>query len=197
MANPKLIGGEIPVSPWVERFLAGAPKDRPVLDVACGAGRHTRLAAGRGYKVTAVDRAPEILDEFADDPLITPIVRDLEDGWPWPFQPNSFGAVIVTNYLHRPLLNGIAASLDDGGILIYETFARGHERYRKPSRPEFLLQPNELARMALDAGLTIVAFEQGERASSGPTGGAGIIQRIAAVGPAHPWAEAQPLLLPS
>jgi SAM-dependent methyltransferase len=191
-----LLGVNLPPSPWVARFLSGAPAGREVLDLACGGGRHARLAARLGFGVVAVDRQPEIVAALADEPRISPMVFDLEVGAPWPFEPGRFGAVIVTNYLHRPLLADISAAISDDGVLIYETFAVGHERYRMPSNPDFLLKPNELLPPVLAAGLVVVGFEQGER-PLGPDGRAdgrdgGIVQRIAAVGPAHPWAFATP-----
>ena len=126
-----------------------------VLDVACGAGRHARLLARLGFEVDAVDREPRL---FIDPP---PGVRllgaDLEGG-PWPYAGRRFDAIVVTNYLHRPLLPTLAASLEPGGLLVYETFARGNERFGKPSNPAFLLAPGELLE-AVRGRLRVIAFE--------------------------------------
>jgi SAM-dependent methyltransferase len=124
----------------------------PVLDVACGAGRHARLFAGRGLEVVAVDREPQRIEG------VRFVQADLE-GAPWPFTGQRFGGIVVTNYLHRPLLPLLEASVADGGVLIYETFMAGNERYGRPSNPDFLLHPGELLRVF--AALTVVAFEQG------------------------------------
>jgi hypothetical protein len=70
-----------------------------------------------------------------------------------------FDAVVVTNYLWRPLLPVIVDSVAPGGALIYETFAAGNEAYGKPSRADFLLQSGEL--LVACAGLRVVAFEDG------------------------------------
>jgi hypothetical protein len=89
-----------------------------------------------------------------------------------------FDAVVVTNYLWRPLLPTLLASLAPGGVLIYETFAAGNETVGKPSRPDFLLQPGEL--LQLCQSLRTVAYEDGfETALAGTT--ARFVQRIAAV----------------
>jgi len=64
-----------------------------------------------------------------------------------------------TRSLWRSLLPQIVESVDAGGVLIYETFAAGNERYGKPSNPDFLLRPGEL--LALVQGLRVVAFEDG------------------------------------
>ena len=48
-----------------------------------------------------------------------------------------FDAVVVTNYLWRPLWAQILDSVKPGGVLLYETFAQGNEVFGKPSRPDF------------------------------------------------------------
>jgi SAM-dependent methyltransferase len=140
-------------SPWVVRWAPLVARG-PVLDVASGAGRHARLFAARGLEVIAVDREERVI------PGVQFVRADLEDGGPWPFAGRRFGAIVVTNYLHRPLFDPLAAALDEGGVLIYETFMLGNERFGKPSNPSFLLRPGEL--LQAFSGLTVVAFEQGE-----------------------------------
>ena len=139
-------------SRWVLRWIELVDRG-PVLDVAAGSGRHSILFAERGLEVIAVDR----------EPLNVPGVRfvhaDLEEGGPWPFAGQRFAAIVVTNYLHRPLFPHLAASLAEGGVLIYETFMVGNERFGRPSNPAFLLQPGEL--LSAFASLTPIAFEQG------------------------------------
>ena len=160
-------------SAWVRGFL---PLIRPagsVLDLAAGGGRHTRLLVDAGFRVTAVDRDITRLRPFAGARCE---VRqaDLESGTPWPLG-SGWDGIVATNYLHRPLLAPIAAALAAGGIVIYETFAAGNERFGLPHNPNFLLRPGEL--LAAFAALTVVAFEQGEVAKPRPAQ----IQRIAAV----------------
>lgn len=168
-------------SPWVARFAALIPAGE-VLDLACGGGRHARLLAARGHRVLAVDRDGAALAQLAGDGIRT-LQLDLEDGAPpgpdWPLQPGRYAGIVVTNYLHRPLLPALAASLAPGGVLIYETFARGNERFGKPSNPDFLLQPGELlelARSAAPAPLRVLAFEQGQVDAPQPA----VLQRICA-----------------
>ena len=69
-----------------------------------------------------------------------------------------FDLVLVTNYLHRPILPDIIGAVAPGGLLLYETFALGNERFGKPSNPDFLLRPGELA-AAVAGHLEILAFE--------------------------------------
>lgn len=138
----------------------------PVLDVASGAGRHARLFAARGLEVVAVDREAHAI------PGVRFVQADLEDGGPWPFAGQRFGGIVVTNYLHRPLFGHLAAALDEGGALIYETFMLGNERFGKPSNPDFLLRPGEL--LQAFGALTLVAFEQGVRENA-------VVQRICVI----------------
>ncbi len=182
-------------SDWVERFLAGVPAGGPVLDLACGAGRHLRRALALGHPVAGLDRDVSGLADLAGRPEVEIVAHDLEaeGGLDLPFGPRRFAGVIVTNYLFRPLLARLPSLVAADGVLIYETFARGHERHGKPSNPAFMLAPNELLAPAILADLAVVAFEQGEvAAETAGTRSPKILQRLAAVGPAHPWTFARP-----
>ena len=151
-------GAEAP-SPWVARFAHLIAPGAHVLDVACGAGRHTILFAARGCSVDAVDRDAALARLFAGQANVRFLPADIEAG-AWPYAGRQFGAVIVTNYLHRPLFPVLRDAVAENGVLIYETFARGNEAFGKPSNPAFLLQPREL----LDTfaqGFSIVAYEEG------------------------------------
>ena len=143
-------------SPWVRRWTHLVPAGAPVLDVACGAGRHMRWFASKGHPVTGVDRSPEAI--AAVKGIGEAVQADIENG-PWPFEGRRFGAVVVTNYLWRPLLPAIVDSVAPGGVLIYETFAVGNETVGKPSRPDFLLKPGELLQACSE--LSVGAYEDG------------------------------------
>ena len=145
-----------PPSDWLRRFAHLLRPGGSVLDLACGSGRHVRWLAHQGFAVTGIDR-----DAAATEPLRAVaeiIVADLEAA-PWPLPGRRFDAVVVTNYLWRPLWPALRAALDDGGVLVYETFALGQHLIGRPSRPDFLLQPGELLQVV--AGLHVVAFEDG------------------------------------
>jgi SAM-dependent methyltransferase len=143
-------------SDWVRRWAHLIRPGGSVLDVACGSGRHLRWLHERGFRVTGVDRDAAALRTLAG--IAETLAADIEGG-PWPLPGRRFDAVLVTNYLWRPLTPALLAALDDGAVYLHETFAEGQQTIGKPSRPEFLLQPGELLRLA--AGLRVVAFEDG------------------------------------
>ena len=143
-----------------------------VLDVAAGGGRHSRFLAERGHKVTALDRDTSRL---APHPGVEIVHADLEDGSPWPLPGRTFAAVVVTNYLHRPLFPALLDALAPGGVLLYETFMAGNERFGEPSRPAFLLEDGELLEL-VRGRLAVTAYEA--RLISEPR--MAMVQRIAA-----------------
>lgn len=146
-------------SPWVTRFAHLFMPSQAILDVACGAGRHVNFFANKGCAVTALDVSNEALQAVTThSPSARTIQADIENA-PWPLTGETFDAVVVTNYLWRPLFPQLLASLKDEGVLLYETFAVGNETVGKPSRPDFLLKSKEL--LQLCEGLHVIAYEEG------------------------------------
>jgi SAM-dependent methyltransferase len=173
-------------SSWVRRFAPLVPAGE-VLDLACGSGRHARLFAALGHPVLALDRDPQALAATAGEGIAT-MEYDLErDGAAWPFAPGRFAGIVVTNYLHRPLMASLMSSLAPEGVLIYETFAVGNERFGKPSNPGFLLRRGELLGHASKAGLAVIAFEDGFVEQPKPA----MVQRLCASGPAYAFVDAK------
>jgi SAM-dependent methyltransferase len=171
-------------SPWVTRFAALVPPGSRVLDLAAGNGRHARFFAARGATVLAVDRDADSLRLLAAVAGIETRMLDLETGT-WPLAGRAFDAIVVTNYLHRPLFPHLRAALVPDGVLLYETFAMGNEAYGRPANPDFLLCRDELLSLAsLAPAMTVVAFEQGLVEGDGRKA---VVQRLAAVGPARQW----------
>jgi SAM-dependent methyltransferase len=160
---------------WVVRHSTRIAPGGQVLDLACGSGRHAIWLAQQGYHVEAVDRDSTLLSNMMEIANIHLTTTDLEAGT-WPYAAQQFDGIIVSRYLHRPLFPHIAEALKPGGVLIYETFMQGNERYGKPSNPDFLLQPDELHNV-FSPWLTELAFEQGEEPSPKPA----VMQRICAV----------------
>jgi SAM-dependent methyltransferase len=184
----KAKGELVPPSAWVARFIQAVRAGGSVLDVACGSGRHLRLALDRGLEAVGIDRDLSLVADLQGRPGLRLVAADLESGRPFPLAGMVFDGVIVTNYLWRPILPEIVACVGRDGILIYETFAAGNERFGRPANPEFLLRPGELLTVVAPR-LTAIAFEH-VRLSDPPR----IVQRIAAVGPDHFWLKDPPAL---
>ena len=146
-----------------------------MLDLACGSGRHVRLLLECGHPVVALDRDAEALATLPASPALEIITTDLENGSHWPLVERPFAAIVVTNYLHRPLFPTILAALEPNGLLIYETFALGNERFGRPRNPDFLLKPGELIEVVRGT-CAVIAYECLELAEPRPA----VVQRIAA-----------------
>jgi SAM-dependent methyltransferase len=147
-----------------------------VLDLAAGHGRHSRALAARGLHVLAVDVDVSGLNDTG----VEVVAVDLETG-PWPLAGRTFDGIVITNYLHRPHFPHLIAALNDGGVLIFETFAEGNEKLGRPRNPDFLLAPGELLKAFGDA-LQVVAYEHGEEQHPRPA----VRQRLCAVKQASP-----------
>jgi SAM-dependent methyltransferase len=128
-----------------------------------------------------VDRDAGAIASLRSVPGVSAAVADLESG-SWPFRGRRFDAVVVCNYLWRPLFPGIIDALAPAGVLLYETFAVGNEKYGKPSNPDFLLRPGELLTV-LQERCRVIAFEDLYVNEPNPA----MVQRICAV--AHPRPE--------
>ncbi len=168
-------------SDWVQRWTHLLTPGAKALDLASGRGRHTRWLQAQGHKVLAIDRDAQAVAAIDGLKLegVQTLAADLESG-PWPLTGQAFDAIVVTNYLWRPLLPTIVASLAAGGVLIYETFTAGNETVGKPSRPDFLLRPGEL--LTACQALRVVAYEDG---FIGAPATERFVQRIVAVRPAN------------
>ncbi|MEZ5830076.1 MAG: class I SAM-dependent methyltransferase [Dongiaceae bacterium] len=162
-------------SAWIQAHSTLIPAGSRILDLAAGSGRHARYFNRLDNKVTALDRDVSGLRELAGAGVEV-LAADLEDGSPWPLGERLFDGIVVTNYLHRPLFTRLAAALAPGGVLIYETFGTGNERFGKPSNPAFLLRPGELLAFAAAHNLQVLAYECGEVSAPKPA----IIQRMVA-----------------
>ncbi|WP_296654952.1 methyltransferase domain-containing protein [Paraburkholderia sp.] len=163
-------------SRWVRQWAHLVAPGQAVLEVASGMGRNARFFAQRGHPVLALDRDAAALSTMAGVAEIETLECDLE-GAPWPLAPErQFAAVVVTHYLHRPLMPRLIDALAPGGVLIYETFAQGNETVGKPSNPAFLLAPGELLAVCTPA-LRVIAYQDGFLAEPREA----FIQRICAV----------------
>jgi SAM-dependent methyltransferase len=170
-------------SGWVARHLELIPQNGRVLDLACGAGRHTRLLAAGGFTVVAEDQDLGRIRDLEDRKNIELREADLE-ARDWPLAGERFAGIVVSNYLYRPHLRNLIDNLADDGVLIYTTFALGNEKLGRPRNPDFLLRPNELLN-TFGTDLHVIAFEQLTVDVPSPA----VRQRICAVGKTHPLAR--------
>ena len=158
---------------WIVQWAGLVIPESTVLDLAAGRGRHALFFAERGHKVVAVDRDTSRLP---DHPNIAPLMADLEDGSPWPLT-RRFGAVVVTNYLHRPLMPALLDAVEPGGVLLYQTFMEGNERFGRPTNPDHLLRDGELLDR-VRGRFSVTAYEA--RLISDPAARMSMVQRLAA-----------------
>jgi len=179
-ANHRHAGPAEP-SRWVTRFAPLAPRGGTVLDLACGSGRHGRLFLERGHPVVFTDHDVAAVRDLEGRIGVEIVEADLEASPGWPLEGRRFAGLVVANYLWRPLLPRLAAAVDQGGVLIYETFGRGNEAYSRPRNPDHLLRPGELLD-AFGGTLQVVAYECGIRRDPQPR----VVQRIAAVNRTDP-----------
>jgi len=150
-------------SSWVRRWAPYIPTAGRVLDLACGSGRHAVYLAALGHPVCAVDIDPTPSAAARATAGIAWLRADLE-GAPWPYAGQCFGGIVVSRYLHRPLLDVLCCSLEPGGVLIYETFSLGQARYGRPRNAAHLLLPGELLE-AVRGQLRVIAFEDVDEAA--------------------------------
>ncbi len=160
---------------WVMRFANAIPKGGLVLDLACGAGRHTAMLAYMGYTVLAVDQDISAIQKLQNSSIQ---VRQLDlEAAVWPLEGQEFAGIVVSNYLYRPFLGKLPDMLQEDGVLIYETFAEGNGKFGKPSNPNFLLKTGELLTLAEHSSLKVIAYEDIYVDQPKPA----MIQRICAV----------------
>ena len=161
------------------------PSEGKILDFACGAGRHLRYCLEQGHAVVGVDNDLSRVEDLRENPQLELIEANLEDERPWPIKGRKFAAVLVCNYLHRPKLMELLEYVDEGGVLIYETYAKGNEKYRRPKNPAYLLAPGELLEVvSKDPGFYVMRYEHGlhlVRFPKSSTPELAVVQRICAV----------------
>jgi SAM-dependent methyltransferase len=156
-----------PPSPFFLEHVAAltqAARRGPILDLACGRGRHSLAAAEAGARVIGIDRNRESLADLQSlarsRGLRLECVRaDVEDPPEFPLKPGSCGAILVFRFLYRPLAPKIEAALAPGGLLLYETFTLAQLEFGAgPKNPAHLLASGELRN--LFPALRVASFHE-------------------------------------
>ncbi len=137
-----------------------------VLDLACGSGRNGLFLLSHHIPVTFADNNESALQEVEKQAKdigaeAQTWLVDLERSGSKPLSGKQFDAILVFNYLHRPLMESIKQAVKPGGIVLYETFTVDQPRFGKPSNPDYLLQREELSDRFSD--WEILAYQEGER----------------------------------
>lgn len=117
-------------SPFVLRFSKKLVRNAkgPILDVACGSGRHAFLLANLGARVIGVDKdltpfremRRRLVETTGFKSAVTSYKVDL-DVDPWRFGEASFGAIINVHFLLRKLFPLFCRSLLPGGYFLFES----------------------------------------------------------------------------
>jgi SAM-dependent methyltransferase len=164
-------------SAWVTRWAGLIPTRGRVLDLACGSGRHAVYLSGLGHEVDALDIDLSASASVRASPGVSWREVDLERG-DIPFDVAAYDAIVVVNYLHRPLLPRLFSLSKPGAVMIYETFANGQQAFGRPRNPAYLLMPGELLELAR-GHLRVVAYEDVLETMPAPAR----VQRICAIAP--------------
>ena len=140
-----------------------------VLDLACGRGRNGLFLVSHNVPVVFADNNEAHL-QFIQAALneTSPnagqsecCLIDFEVGQGEgrnPLAGKVFDAVMVFNYLHRPLFPAIKEAIRPGGLIVYETFNLEQKKFGRPSNPDYLLQVGELCQ-AFEGWEIISEFE--------------------------------------
>src|SRR5262245_38430062 len=155
-------------APFLESVLPGIPRGRAI-DVACGSGRNAVFLAMSGFDVEAFDHDADALgalEQLAWRHRVRVVSRlvDLESDDPGLLPHEAYSLVACFRFLHRPLLPKLADAVAPGGYIVYETYRVGQERFGRPRRLQFLLEPGELR-----AAFSAFEIQQDEELS--PPGG--------------------------
>jgi tellurite methyltransferase len=123
-----------------------------VLDLACGYGRNGLFLSRHNVSVLYADNNEAALQSISSELEQTDLngecwLVDFEKKGTSPLKGKLFDAVLVFNYLHRPLFDSIKQAIRPGGLIAYETFTLDQREFGRPNNPDFLLQSNELKKV--------------------------------------------------
>ncbi len=140
-----------------------------VLDLACGMGRNGLFLVHHNVPVIFADNNEAHLQSVLQALESAGASAESSECWLVDFEAEveagrnplvgkCFDAILVFNYLHRPLFPFIREAVRPGGLLVYETFTLDQKRFGRPSNPDFLLRHGEL-RQAFEGWEIIESYE--------------------------------------
>lgn len=145
------------------QFVESSPPGR-VLDLACGAGRHTIFLAERGWNVTAVDSSPvaiELTKKRARERglEVETVIADLERH-EFVIEPDVYDLISVFYYLQRDLFPSLRAGVKANGTVVAAIHLVDEDPASRLANPAFSMQPGELR--AEFAGWEIAHYHEGQ-----------------------------------
>lgn len=152
---------------WIIDYISSLPENvgLKILDFASGSGRHS-INLARNHFVTAIDKDLKKIRTYKNFKNIEVICFDLETSQQWPLTKNYYDIIIISRYLYRPKIKNLIKLLKVNGILIYETFSEGNEKYGPPKSPDFLLKDRELIDIFSDS-LEVLYYFNGKVVENG------------------------------
>ncbi|MEM7257632.1 MAG: methyltransferase domain-containing protein [Pseudomonadota bacterium] len=145
----------------LQRYAHLLPRTGSALDVACGRGGNALFCAAHGLVTTAVDISDHVIDSLAatEQQLGTPLqaVAAPVEQWLHTDANRGFDVIVVSRFLDRSLVPALINTLNDNGVIFYQTFIKEKtDAMVGPSNPDYLLDSNEL--LSLFDGLVVRAF---------------------------------------
>lgn len=134
------------------------PANGRALDLACGLGGNALQLAAAGLDTSAWDISEVAVTRLTARAAELSVRLDVvtRDVIKHPPSPASFDVIVVSRFLHRPIMTALCTALRPGGLLFYQTFCKMKVAEVGPSNPDYLLDDNEL--LHLCNGLRVRAY---------------------------------------
>lgn len=130
------------------------------LDLASGLGANALFLAEKGLVTHAWDSSSVALKKLAHHALQKNLTIATKKVFiePSSLPKNTFDVIVVSRFLDRFLCNAIIDSLNQNGLLFYQTYVKIKPDSAGPKNPAFLLDRNEL--LNLFNPLNLVAYRE-------------------------------------
>ncbi|NNE52344.1 MAG: class I SAM-dependent methyltransferase [Sulfitobacter sp.] len=160
----ELTQGVAEKDPLLKRFLKDLPKGGHILDLGCGPGSYARVMATAGFKVTAVDAVPEMIEISNAFPGVEARVASFDEI----DDKDRFDGIWANfSLLHAPRadmpkhLAALNRALRPGGLFHIALKSGDGEKRDSLGRRYAYFEMAELESLLEDAGFTVVHRESG------------------------------------